>query len=80
MSRAEIKEKVEEIFKEFFDDIEEITDDMSSGDIEDWDSLAQVRILAAIEGSFGIKFTIEEIPKMVAIGDMINLLEEKLNA
>ena len=51
------KERLQEIFRDIFDDEElVITEDMSANDIEDWDSLAQINLIIAIEKEFKVKF------------------------
>lgn len=77
----EIKERLQEIFRDVFDDEElEIRDDMSAKDIEDWDSLAQINLIIAIEKEFGVKFNLEEVSKLKNIGEMLELINLKLEA
>ena len=50
------KERLQEIFRDIFDDEELIIrEDMSANDIEDWDSLAQINLIIAIEKEFKVK-------------------------
>lgn len=75
----EIKERLQEIFRDVFDDEElEIRDDMSAKDIEDWDSLAQINLIIAIEKEFGVKFNLEEVSKLKNIGEMLVQIRTKL--
>lgn len=75
----EIKERLQEIFRDIFDDEElEIREDMSAKDIEDWDSLAQINLIIAIEKEFGVKFNLEEVSKLKNIGEMLTQIESKL--
>lgn len=77
----EIKERLQEIFRDVFDDEElEIREDMSAKDIEDWDSLAQINLIIAIEKEFGVKFNLEEVSKLKNIGEMLELINLKLEA
>lgn len=77
----EIKERLQEIFRDVFDDEElEIRDDMSAKDIEDWDSLAQINLIIAIEKEFRVKFNLEEVSKLKNIGEMLELINLKLEA
>ncbi|WP_294765097.1 acyl carrier protein [uncultured Fusobacterium sp.] len=77
----EIKERLQEIFRDIFDDEElEIREDMSAKDIEDWDSLAQINLIIAIEKEFGVKFNLEEVSKLKNIGEMLGLINLKLEA
>ena len=75
----EIKERLQEIFRDVFDDEElEIREEMSAKDIEDWDSLAQIKLIIAIEKEFGVKFNLEEVSKLKNIGEMLVQIRTKL--
>ena len=72
-------EKVEKIFQQVFDDENlKIKREFSSKDIEDWDSLAQINLIVAMEKEFNLKFNISEISSLENIGDMIDLIERKI--
>lgn len=75
----EIKERLQEIFRDIFDEEDlEIREDMSAKDIEDWDSLAQINLIVAIEKEFGVKFNLDEVSQLKNIGEIINQIETKL--
>lgn len=75
----EIKERLQEIFRDIFDEEDlEIREDMSAKDIEDWDSLAQINLIVAIEKEFGVKFNLEEVSQLKNIGEMLSLITKKL--
>ena len=70
------KEKLQEIFRDIFDDEElVITEEMTAADIEDWDSLAQINLIIAIEKEFGVKFNLEEISKLKNIGEILEIIK-----
>ncbi|MEQ3307157.1 acyl carrier protein [Fusobacterium varium] len=74
-----MKEKLQEIFRDIFDDEElVITEEMTATDIEDWDSLAQINLIIAIEKEFGVKFNLEEVSKLKNIGEMLDLIKLKV--
>jgi len=74
-----MKEKLQEIFRDIFDDEElVITEGMTAADIEDWDSLAQINLIIAIEKEFRIKFNLEEVSKLKNIGEMLDLIKFKV--
>ena len=57
MTKIEIYNNVQDIFRDIFDDEElVITDKTNADDIDDWDSLAQIRLTVAIEKKFAIKY------------------------
>ncbi|MCI9139392.1 acyl carrier protein [bacterium 1XD42-8] len=80
MKRAEIFEEVQKIFRKVFDDEQlEIKDSTYSGDIEDWDSLEHINLIVAMEKRFQLKFDIQEVGELENVGEMIDLIERRLN-
>lgn len=60
-----------------------VTRDTTADDAEDWDSLAQIQMILAIEKEFGIKFSLQEIHQLNQVdnvGNMVNLVSQKLDA
>ena len=79
MNRAQIFEKVQEIFRDIFDDETLIiTDKTNSNEIEDWDSLNHINLVVAIEKEFNIKLTLEELTQLNDVGAMIDLMSSKI--
>ncbi len=75
----EIFDNLEEIFRDIFDDEElKLTKETSANDIEDWDSLAQINLIVAIEKEFDIKFSLEEVSSLKNVGEMAELIKRKL--
>lgn len=78
MTREYIAEKVQEIFRDVFDDDELIiTDETNSDDIEDWDSLEHITLVVMMEKEFSMKFDIKEVNKLENVGGMIDMIWEK---
>lgn len=74
-----IKERLETIFRDVFDNENIIlTDETNSSDILDWDSLAHIQLIAAIEDKFGIKFTLGEAVSAENVGEFIKIIEGKM--
>lgn len=78
MDQASIKQEITEIFEEVMD-LEDVTlkDDTTANDIEEWDSLSHIRLIIAIERSFGIKFSNAEIESLKKFGDLVALVGRK---
>lgn len=71
MTREEVFAKLNEVFRDVFDDEDiVVTDETTAADIEDWDSLEHINLLVAIERSFDIKFTMGETTGMKNVGEM----------
>lgn len=74
----DIKSDLQKVFREVFeDDTIEITNDMTAADIDDWDSLAHVELIVAVEKAFQLKFTTMEIKGLQNVGDFIDLIDKK---
>ena len=72
--------RLQDIFRDFFDDETIVLqNETSPDDIEEWDSLAQVNILVICEVEFDIRFDVDEIESIKNAGDIIDLIERKLN-
>ena len=48
--------------------------------MDDWDSLTHVNLITAIEKRYKIRFALGELQDLKNVGDMIDLMEEKLIA
>jgi len=79
MTREEVFEKLNEVFRDVFDD-EDITvsDETTAADIEDWDSLEHINLIVAVERAFGIKFTMGETTGLKNVGEMADKILEHL--
>lgn len=75
----DIQRDVQEIFRDIFDDEELIISKQTTADdIEDWDSLAQMNLVVAIEKHFKIRFKVEEIARLHNVGEMLGLIEQRV--
>ena len=78
MERKEIFKKLNEIFEETLDlDQVELNEETSANDIEEWDSLANIQLVIAIQKAFSVKFTSTEIISWRNVGDMVNCILSK---
>ncbi len=75
----EIKNKLQEIFRDIFD-IEDLVIGarMNSDDINDWDSLAHINLIVAIESEFNIKFKLGELQGLKDVGEIIKIISSKV--
>jgi acyl carrier protein len=71
--------EIQRIFCDVFDDPSlVITRDSNASTVEDWDSLAHVNLVTAIEKKYRIRFALGELQELKNVGDMIDLIQEKL--
>lgn len=81
MNREELLKKVSEILGEIVDDENlQLTEEMIADDVADWDSTNHVRLMIAIELTFGIRFETSEIASPENVGALIDLIESKQKA
>jgi len=71
-----MKERIKSVLKRTLK-LENITDDFSKEISEKWDSLAQLNIVIELEDEFKVSFTPEEIPLLVSIVEIENILFKK---
>jgi acyl carrier protein len=73
---AQIKSLVSNLFDV---DVESLSLESSPDDIEKWDSLGHMNLVAAVEEEFEIELSDEDIDDMANIALLINIIEEKLS-
>ena len=79
MTREEVFEKVNEVFRDVFDDEDiTVTDVTTAEDIEDWDSLEHINLIAGMESAFGMKFTMGEVISMKNVGEMVDIIISRI--
>lgn len=80
MSREEVFERLNGVFCEVFDD-EDITigEATTADDIEDWDSLEHITLVAAVEAEFGVKFSMGQVVTLKNVGEMVDLILTKVS-
>jgi acyl carrier protein len=52
----------------------------SAENVEAWDSFNHINIVVAVEAHFGVKFHTTEIEEIRNVGDLVDLIDRKLNA
>lgn len=78
MVREEVYLRLNNIFKEVFDDQSiEVNDSTTSNDIEDWDSLEHINLIVAIEDEFGMKFKMSEVTGVKNVGETVDIILER---
>ncbi len=71
----EIYERRNEVFQDVFDDDSLIVNEnTTASDIEDWDSLSHITLVAAVEDEFRMKFSMKEVVEMKNVGEMVAII------
>lgn len=74
-------EKLQDIFRDVFDDDTlSITNDTSAKDIDEWDSLTHMELIAEVEKTFDIKLTTAQIKDAQNVGDLVNAIDNQVSA
>jgi acyl carrier protein len=77
----EILTKLTAIFRDIFDDDAIVlTRDSNADDIEEWDSLNQIKIILACERAFGRPMSARKINTLENVGEMVDYIRGELGA
>lgn len=75
----ELFDTLNQIFCQVFDDDDiKLTPEMTSNDIDGWDSLSHVNLIVAIEIRFNIRFKQKEVLTFKNVGDLYQCIQSKL--
>ena len=75
MESKEILKVLNDVFKDVFDDdMLVLTHDTTSKDIEEWDSLNQIKLIIECERAFDIRLKARDINMLENIGEMVDHL------
>ena len=79
MERKEILEKLTPIFRTAFnDETIELSEDMTSDDFDNWDSVTLMIIVSMIEKEFDIVFKLREVGMLDSVEAFVAGIEGKL--
>jgi acyl carrier protein len=74
-----MEEKVKQIIAEVLKvDISIVDDDLSVGDIPEWDSLRHLTLIGMLAKEFEISFEQEELAEIENVEDIVNLVKDKV--
>ena len=75
--REKILEKLTHVFQDVFDDEDiALTPNTTAQDIEEWDSLNQIKNILACEKAFDVKLNARDINTLENVGAMLEHLEK----
>lgn len=79
MTKEEITGKVQEIFRDIFDEPTlVISGEMTADDVDAWDSLNHINLMSAIENEFKIRFALGELQKIKNVDVLIEMIMKKI--
>ena len=78
MNEKQVYDRLNEVFRDVFDD-EEITvnADTTADDIDDWDSIEHINLVGAVEDEFGLRFKMGEVSGMKNVGEMVDIIMKR---
>lgn len=79
MKREEILSQLKEIIQSILQYDIALNEELTTIEIEGWDSLAHINIINAVEKKFNIKFKLTDFYKIKNIGIFVDLIVELVN-
>lgn len=81
MDADAIEETLNEVFRNVFEKPDlTIRKEMTANDVDGWDSLTHITLIAAVEKKFQLKFSTRDIAALQNVGNLIELIEAKQRA
>jgi acyl carrier protein len=81
MDTKEIYEKITTVLQEVLEnDSIRAKPELTAKDVDEWDSFSHIRIILGVEQAFGVKFATPEIAQFENLGQLAELICEKLTA
>jgi len=70
--------RLQEVFRDVFDEPGlTLRREMTAEDVEAWDSLSHINLLAAIEKEYKIRFDLAEVKSLRNVGDLMDMVAKK---
>lgn len=74
----DIYTKLNDVFRDVFDDDTiVVTPELTADDVPDWDSLAHIRLILAVQKAFQVRFSASETATLKNVGELATLIENK---
>lgn len=70
--------RLTQVFHDVFDDDSIVVHpELTADDVDEWDSLTHIRLVIAVEKTFGLKFSAAEVERLRNVGDLVALIESR---
>ena len=77
MTRAEVYDRLNAIFRDVLDDDSiELHDETVADDVDGWDSFEHINLIVAIEDEFSFKIPMGKVVSMKNVGEMVDVILE----
>jgi acyl carrier protein len=78
MTRDQVIAELVPIMEDVFDEDGIVyADDLTAGDIPEWDSLSHIRFMVAVERAFSLRFSTGEIERFGNLGELVDAIVAK---
>lgn len=78
MNEKQIYERLNEVFRDVFDDDSIVVNaSTTADDIDDWDSIEHINLVGAVEDEFGLRFKMGEVSGMKNVGEMVSIIMKR---
>ena len=75
MTREEVYERLNKVFREVLDDETiELHDETTADDIDGWDSFEHINLVVGVEDEFKFKIPMGKVVSMKNVGDMVDII------
>jgi acyl carrier protein len=79
MTRDNIKEELNRIFREIFEDRHVVvTDETTAKNVKGWDSVSHIDMICMVEDAFKVKLTTREVSSLKNVGELVSVIERKI--
>ena len=77
MTREEVYERLNEVFREILDDESiELNDETVADDVDGWDSFEHINLIEGVEEEFDFKIPMGKVVSMKNVGEMVDIILE----
>lgn len=81
MSPDAIYERLTDVLRDVFDDDSIVArPDLTADQVAGWDSFAHLRVIFAVEKSFGVTFAASQISGLKNVGELADLIASKVGS
>jgi acyl carrier protein len=79
MDETLIYARLTEILRAVFDDEAIVASpNLSARDVDGWDSLAHIRLIATVEKAFKIRLSASQVGKLANVGDLVDVIKSRV--
>ena len=77
MTREEVYKRLNNVFRDIFDDETiELNDETTADDVDGWDSVEHINLVVAIQEEFDFKIPVGKVVTMKNVGEMVDIILE----